>query len=135
MLVNLYQENERISSLFLLCGGMSEAVDTFVQTRNWQLVRRIQNRMLNSYEGDFSKYAPTETVPRIRMFWQSIPSQLGKKNKKSEYRVIRGGVRAKDFELTIQWLVDCGLLLKSHRVSKPGIPLVAYQEFSVFRRA
>ena len=118
---------------YFYVGGMPEVVDAFVQTRDWQLVRRIQNRILNSYEGDFSKHAPTETVPRIRMVWQSIPSQLAKENKKFVYGVIREGARAKDFELAIQWLVDCGLLLKSHRVSKPGIPLAAYQDISAFK--
>ena len=118
---------------YFYVGGMPEVVDAFVQTRDWQLVRRIQNRILNSYEGDFSKHAPKETVPRIRMVWQSIPSQLAKENKKFVYGVIREGARAKDFELAIQWLVDCGLLLKSHRVSKPGIPLAAYQDISAFK--
>jgi uncharacterized protein len=118
---------------YFYVGGMPEVVDAFAQTRDWQLVRRIQNRILNAYEGDFSKHAPNETVPRIRMAWQSIPSQLAKENKKFVYGVIREGARAKDFELAIQWLVDCGLLLKSHRVSKPGIPLAAYQDISVFK--
>lgn len=118
---------------YFYVGGMPEVVDAFAQTRDWQLVRRIQNRILNSYEGDFSKHAPNETVPRIRMVWQSIPSQLAKENKKFLYGVIREGARAKDFELAIQWLTDCGLLLKSHRVSKPGIPLAAYQDISVFK--
>jgi len=118
---------------YFYVGGMPEVVDAFGQTRDWQLVRRIQNRILNSYEGDFSKHAPNETVPRIRMIWQSIPSQLAKENKKFVYGVLREGARAKDFELAIQWLVDCGLLLKSHRVSKPGIPLAAYQDISVFK--
>ena len=118
---------------YIYIGGMPEVVDAFAQTRDWQLVRRIQNRILNSYEGDFSKHAPAEVVPRIRMVWQSIPSQLAKENKKFIYGVIREGARAKDFELAIQWLVDCGLLLKSHRVSKPGMPLVAYQDISVFK--
>jgi hypothetical protein len=118
---------------YFYVGGMPEVVDAFAQTRDWQLVRRIQNRILNSYEGDFSKHAPKETVPRIRMVWQSIPSQLAKENKKFVYGVIREGARAKDFELAIQWLVDCGLLLKSHRVSKPGIPLAAYQDISTFK--
>jgi len=118
---------------YFYVGGMPEVVDAFAQTRDWQLVRRIQNRILNSYEGDFSKHAPNETVPRIRMVWQSIPSQLAKENKKFVYGVIREGARAKDFELAIQWLTDCGLLLKSHRVSKPGIPLAAYQDISVFK--
>ncbi len=118
---------------YLFVGGMPEVVGAFIQTRDWQLVRRIQNRILNSYEGDFSKHAPNETVPRIRMVWQSIPSQLAKENKKFVYGVLREGARAKDFELAIQWLVDCGLLLKSYRVSKPGIPLAAYQEISIFK--
>ena len=118
---------------YIYIGGMPEVVDAFAQTHDWQLVRRIQNRILNSYEGDFSKHAPAEVVPRIRMVWQSIPSQLAKENKKFIYGVIREGARAKDFELAIQWLVDCGLLLKSHRVSKPGMPLVAYQDISVFK--
>ena len=118
---------------YFYVGGMPEVVDVFAQTRDWQLVRRIQNRILNSYEGDFSKHAPNETVPRIRMVWQSIPSQLAKENKKFVYGVIREGARAKDFELAIQWLTDCGLLLKSHRVLKPGIPLAAYQDISVFK--
>ena len=118
---------------YFYVGGMPEVVSAFVQTRDWQLVRRIQNRILNSYEGDFSKHAPNETVPRIRMVWQSIPSQLAKENKKFVYGILREGARAKDFELAIQWLVDCGLLLKSHRISKPGIPLAAYQEISVFK--
>ncbi len=118
---------------YLYVGGMPEVVDAFIQTRDWQLVRRIQNRILNSYEGDFSKHAPNEVVPRIRMVWQSIPSQLAKENKKFVYGVIKEGARAKEFELAIQWLVDCGLLLKSHRVSKPGIPLSAYQDLSAFK--
>jgi predicted AAA+ superfamily ATPase len=118
---------------YLYIGGMPEVVDAFSQTRDWQIVRRIQNRILNSYEGDFSKHAPKEIVPRIRMVWQSIPSQLAKENKKFVYGVLREGARAKEFELAIQWLTDCGLLLKSHRVSKPGNPLSAYQDSSVFK--
>lgn len=109
---------------YFYIGGMPEVVDAFVQTRDWQLVRHIQYRILNSYEGDFSKHAPHETVPRIRMVWQSIPSQLAKENKKFVYGVLRQGAK---------WLVDCGLLLKSHRVTKPGMPLLAYQELSVFK--
>ena len=118
---------------YFYVGGMPEVVDAFAQTRDWQLVRRIQSRILNSYEGDFSKHAPNEVVPRIRMVWQSIPSQLAKENKKFVYGVIKEGSRAKDFELAIQWLVDCGLLLKVPRVSKPGMPLAAYQDLSVFK--
>jgi len=118
---------------YLFTGGMPEVVKVFAETRDWELVRQIQNQILHSYEGDFSKHAPVEIVPRIRMVWQSIPAQLAKENKKFVFGVIREGARAKDFELAIQWLVDSGLLLKSHRVSKPEMPLIAYQDLSVFK--
>jgi predicted AAA+ superfamily ATPase len=118
---------------YFYVGGMPEAVAHFAQTRNWQEVRHIQRRILNAYEGDFSKHAPAEIVPRIRMVWQSIPAQLAKENKKFIYGVLKDGARAKDFELAIQWLLDSGLLLKSFRVTKPCLPLSAYQDFSAFK--
>ena len=118
---------------YMFTGGMPEVVKIFSETRNWELVRQTQNQILHSYEGDFSKHAPLEIVPRIRMVWQSIPAQLAKENKKFIFGVIREGARARDFELAIQWLLDSGLILKSHRVSKPGLPLIAYQDLSVFK--
>jgi hypothetical protein len=118
---------------YFFTGGMPEVVKIFAETRNWELVRQTQNQILHSYEGDFSKHAPVEIVPRIRMVWQSIPAQLAKENKKFIFGVIREGARAKDFDLAIQWLIDGGLILKSHRVSKPGMPLIAYQDLSVFK--
>lgn len=118
---------------YFYVGGMPEVVKIFAETGDWELVRQIQYQILRSYEGDFSKHAPAATVPRIRMVWQSIPAQLAKENKKFIFGLIREGARAKDFELAIQWLVDCGLLLKSHRVTKPHLPLIAYQDLSVFK--
>lgn len=118
---------------YFFTGGMPEVVKIFAETRNWELVRQTQNQILHSYEGDFSKHAPVEIVPRIRMVWQSIPAQLAKENKKFIFGVIREGARAKDFDLAIQWLIDGGLILKSHRVSKPGMPLIAYQDLSAFK--
>ena len=67
------------------------------------------------------------------MVWQSIPMQLAKENRKFIYGIIREGARAKDFELANQWLIDCGLILKSTRVAKPGMPLIAYMEMSAFK--
>jgi predicted AAA+ superfamily ATPase len=118
---------------YFFVGGMPEAVAVFSQTREWKQVRKVQTQVLNAYEADFSKYAPMEIVPRIRMIWQSIPSQLAKENKKFIYGVLREGARAKEFELAIQWLVDSGLLLKSHRITKPFLPLIAYQDLAVFK--
>ncbi len=127
--------NKLIENLkyYFYTGGMPEVVFSFSQKKDFQMVRHIQQRILLSYEGDFSKHAPAEIVPRIRMVWQSIAAQLAKENKKFVYNVIREGARAKDFELAIQWLTDCGLLHKCQRISKPGMPLSAYQDFPVFK--
>ncbi len=118
---------------YYFVGGMPEVVETYCITKDFVKVRQIQNRLLLSYEGDFSKHAPYEIVPRIRMVWQSIPKQLAKENKKFIYGVVREGSRAKDFELAIQWLTDCGLLVKCHHISKPEMPLVAFSDLSSFK--
>ncbi len=114
-------------------GGMPEAVQIFIETDDMQEVRRVQKDLLEYYSNDFSKHAPIETVPRIQMVWNSIPVQLAKENRKFIYGIIREGARARDFELAIQWLQDCGLILKSIRVSKPGMPLKAYIEMNNFK--
>jgi len=118
---------------FFYVGGMPEVVSHFSQYRDWKTVRQLQNRILKTYQNDFSKHAPKEVLPRINMVWNSIPAQLAKENKKFIYGIIREGARAKDFEIAIQWLVDSGLLHKVHNVSKPTLPLVAYQELSAFK--
>lgn len=118
---------------YLYIGGMPEAVFDFVENRDWQQVRIIQNQIIDSYRNDFSKHAPKEVLPRINMVWDSIPSQLSKENKKFIYGVIKEGARAKDFELAIQWLTDAGLLHKVYNTNKPALPLVAYQELSAFK--
>jgi predicted AAA+ superfamily ATPase len=118
---------------YFFIGGMPEAVLRFSQNRDWNEVRKIQNNILKAYENDFSKHAPKEVLPRIKMVWESIPAQLAKENKKFVYGVIKEGARAKDFELAIQWLVDTGLLHKVYHVTKPGLPLAAYKELSAFK--
>lgn len=114
-------------------GGMPEAVGVFLDTDDFYEVREIQKGLLAYYENDFSKHAPSETVPRIHMVWDCIPMQLAKENKKFIYGLMREGARAKDFELAMQWLLDCGLIHKCCRVGKPGLPLIAYMEMSIFK--
>lgn len=118
---------------YLYVGGMPEVIESYIRTNDLNQVRQIQREILNAYEADFSKHAPLEVVPRIQMVWRSIPSQLAKENKKFVYGVLREGARAKDFELAIEWLCNCGLFLKSQRISKPEMPLIAYQDLSVFK--
>lgn len=114
-------------------GGMPEAVQTFVTSRDLKRVRNVQNRLLFAYENDLSKHAPEEIVSRIRMLWNSIPTQLARENKKFIYGLIREGARAREYEVAITWLMDVGLIYKINRVKKPDFPLRAYQDFSAFK--
>ena len=114
-------------------GGMPEVVLSFRTQNDFKEVRVIQKRILTAYEHDFSKHAPSDIVPRIRMLWNSIPSQLAKENKKFIYGAVKPGSRAKDYELALSWLIDCGLVHKVCRVSKPAIPLKAYEDYNAFK--
>ena len=114
-------------------GGMPEAVLAYVETGALKEVRKIQQDILRGYDRDFSKHAPKELVPRIRMVWKSIPSQLFKENKKFIYGALRKGSRAKDFELAIEWLVDSGLVYQIHRCTKLALPLSIYEDLSAFK--
>lgn len=114
-------------------GGMPEVVQTFIDTDDFYEVRDVQKNLLKYYEEDFSKHAPKAVVPRIMMVWNSIPSQLAKENRKFIYGCMRDGARAKDFELAIQWLEDAGLIIRSYRITKPDIPLIAYMEMNSFK--
>ena len=118
---------------YFYVGGMPEVVALFAENRDWQEIRQVQNKILLAYERDFSKHAPKEIFPRIKMVWQSIPSQLAKENRKFIYGLIKEGARAKDFELAIQWLLDSGLLIQCFRNKEPNIPLNAYQDLSAFK--
>ena len=114
-------------------GGMPEVVNNFANNNNFNEVRTIQLRILDAYEQDFSKHAPLDIVPRIRMVWQSIPAQLAKENKKYVFGMLKSGARAKDFEMAMMWLIDAGLVYKICRTSKPAIPLIAYADISAFK--
>ena len=114
-------------------GGMPEAVMRFSESKNFDEVREVQKRILQAYEQDFSKHAPKDIVPKIRMVWNSIPSQLAKENKKFIYGLVREGGRAKDFETAIMWLNDCGLIHKVSRITTPHLPLKAYEDLKAFK--
>ena len=118
---------------YYFVGGMPEAVQCFIESKDFNAVREIQKRILGAYMQDFSKHAPNEIFPRIRMLWNSIPSQLAKENKKFIYGLIREGARAKDYEIAIMWLSDCGLVHKVNRVNAAGIPLRAYEDLRAFK--
>jgi predicted AAA+ superfamily ATPase len=114
-------------------GGMPEVVQTFINQKDFKKVRVKQLNILAAYEQDFSKHAPNEIVPRIRLVWQSLPSQLAKQNRKFIYGNLKKGARAREFELAIEWLTNAGIVHKVNRCNKPGFPLIAYVVLSDFK--
>ena len=133
MITNFKQTYIDALKYYYFVGGMPEAVQSFAENKDFNEVREIQKRILEAYEQDFSKHAPNEIVPRLRMLWNSIPSQLAKENKKFIYGLVREGARAKDYETAIMWLSDCGLVHKVSRVNAAGIPLKAYEDLKAFK--
>ena len=118
---------------YFFTGGMPEVVQNFVKTYDIQATRELQKNILASYDKDFSKHAPIEEVPRLRMIWQSVSGQLSKENKKFIYGFVKEGARAKNFELAIEWLKDARLIYKVNRTKKGLLPLTAYEDFSTFK--
>ncbi|NCB62051.1 MAG: ATP-binding protein [Clostridia bacterium] len=133
MATTFKQEYANLLKHYYYVGGMPEVVQAFGDNRDFNEAREIQQRILAAYEQDFSKHAPNEVVPRIRMLWNSIPAQLTKENKKFIYGLIKEGSRAKEYELAMLWLTDCGLVHKVHRVTTPSLPLKAYEDLKAFK--
>ncbi|MDA3798562.1 MAG: ATP-binding protein [Kiritimatiellae bacterium] len=123
-------ENKFIEYLryYYFVGGMPEVVASFANNRDFFKVRKMQNSLLDAYIRDFSKHAPNILVPRIRLVWDSVPTQLAKENKKFIYSNLREKARASEFELAIQWLKDAGLIHTVVRVKKPRVPIMSYQD-------
>ena len=114
-------------------GGMPAVVDAFRMHRDYAEARQIQNDIVRQYEGDFGKHIDTHTLPRIRLVWDSVPMQLAKENKKFFFGQIKKGARSSEYELAIQWLVDCGLVYKVNRVNEPNMPLKAYKTMNAYK--
>ncbi|MBR6475891.1 MAG: ATP-binding protein [Lachnospiraceae bacterium] len=114
-------------------GGMPEAVKVYTEENDLAEVRKVQLAILQQYEGDFGKHVSPNELPRIRMVWNSLPTQLAKENKKFFFGQIKQGARQKDFEVAIEWLLDAGLVYKVFKVTKPAMPLKSYVDFSAFK--
>lgn len=114
-------------------GGMPAVVEAFSIRKDYAEVRQIQSDIVRQYEGDFGKHVDAKTLPRIRMVWDSIPVQLAKENKKFFFGQIKKGARSSEYEIAIQWLIDCGLVYKVSRVNEPKMPLRAYKSMNAYK--
>ena len=118
---------------YYFIGGMPEAVAAYVRGRDYVEVRNVQKEILLAYDKDFAKHAPAALLAKIRLLWQAIPSQLARENKKFVYTALKSGARAREYETALQWLEDAGMVRQIRRVTRPGIPLKAYEDFSAFK--
>ena len=118
---------------YMVSGGMPEAAVSMLENQGMQAVDDILQGILDLYELDFAKYAEPREIPRIHAIWRSLPSQLAKENRKFIYKIIKKGARSRDYEDALLWLEDAGMIYRVNAVSKPGMPLSAYEEPDIFK--
>ena len=119
--------------MYYIIGGMPEAVSVWTEDMDIREVDIVQSEILEAYEHDFAKHAEQNDVPKIRLIWNSLPSQLARENKKFLYSVVKKGARAREYENALNWLINADLVKKVSRISKPGIPLTAYEDLEAFK--
>jgi uncharacterized protein len=129
----MHEKLIQLFKLYLFIGGMPEAVAEYAKHERLNVVREIQLEILNAYEKDFSKHAPTNEIMKITTVWQQIHRQLAKENKKFIFAAIRKSARGRDYEEAIQSLSDAGLIHKSYLVKSPKFPLSAYADNNTFK--
>ena len=124
---------EKLLKQYCYIGGMPEIVQDFVENKDFESVRNLQKEILSAYEEDFTKHIPANTVAKIRLLWKSIPAQLSKENKKFIYGAAKEGARARDFEAALSWLINSGLVYRVNKITKPDLPITAYEDFNSFK--
>ena len=118
---------------YLVVGGMPECVMQFVQTRDYILIRHIQDTILASYLNDMSKYNNLNEIKKTRLAYDNITVQLSKKNTRFQYKLIKKGGRASEFENAIEWLCLSGIVSQVYRVEQIKKPLENYRDIDAFK--
>lgn len=129
----LHNRMRQLLLQYAVVGGMPDAVQTFVDTRQMNDVLRIQKDIVRSYEDDMVKYTDRADKSRIRECFQSIPRQLSKENKKFQYSVVRKGSTASKYIGSLQWIEDAGIISRCHNLSITELPLDGNAEEDVFK--
>ena len=119
--------------MYFISGGMPEAAKSLVEEQNISLSDRNLKNILNAYSLDFSHHASYKDISKINYVWDSIPSQLGRENKKFLYQTVRPGARAREYEDALRWLSQAGLVYRVNRCKKPALPISAYDDLAAFK--
>lgn len=118
---------------FLVVGGMPDCVDKFVETKDYVLIRHIQKTILASYLNDMSKYNRANEIKKTRLVYDNITVQLSKKNTRFQYKLIKKGGRASEFENAIEWLTLSGIATRIYQVEQAVKPLENYRNIDSFK--
>lgn len=129
----LHQNALELYRQYLVVGGMPEAVLIFSQTKDYIFVRHIQDTILASYLNDMSKYNTENEIKKTRLAYDSITVQLSKKNTRFQYKLIKSGARAAEFENAIEWLILSGIVDQVYRVEQIKKPLANYRNIDAFK--
>jgi uncharacterized protein len=129
----LHQNFMKLFREFIVTGGMPEVLNDFVAKKDFNSIFEIQKRILEDYKSDIAKYATSTEKVKAREVFNSIPFQLGKENKKFQYKHVSKGGRSSTYEGSIQWLVDAGITYKCHALVTPEIPLISYKKIDIFK--
>lgn len=119
--------------MYFVIGGMPEAVSVWTEDHDTAEVDSVLSDIIESYESDFGKHAPSEDVQKIHYIWDSVSSQLARDNKKFLYSAVRPGARAREYENALLWLKNARFVAKVMRVTKPGLPISAYDDLDAFK--
>mgnify|MGYP004674403821 FL=1 len=118
---------------YLVVGGMPECVLQFAQTRDYILIRNTQDTILASYLNDMSKYNNLNEIKKTRLAYDNITVQLSKKNTRFQYKLIKKGGRASEFENAIEWLCLSGIVSQVYRIEQIKKPLENYRDIDAFK--
>lgn len=129
----LFEKYSDYLKKYFITGGMPEAVEKWINTKDIEKTEKVIRNILSAYELDFAKHAPVKDIPKISEIWKSIPNQLARENKKFVYTAIRSGARAREYENAMNWLKDAGLMHKITRITKPHLPISSYSDPSSFK--
>ena len=129
----IHQDLCDLLKIYMITGGMPEAVKKYVETRDFQAVRLIHEEIINAYLLDFSKHAPANQIMKITQIWNALPSQLAKENKKFIFSQMKSGARNREYEIALQWLIDARLVYPAYNITAPRLPLAAYGDNNAFK--
>lgn len=130
---SLHNQAMDLYKIYLVTGGMPAAVREYIEKKDFDFVLSTQKNINDSYIADMAKYATPHETTKIMAAFNSIPAQLAKENKKFQYKVIKSGARAYDYETPLDWLKSSGVIIKCNKCEEGKLPLSVYTDFNSFK--